>query len=70
VDVLGRVWAGAAGELWFCEAGNRSMRRVFRDTNWQAPFVSIFADFGMIFAATADGAVLEGRTSVSQLVSL
>lgn len=69
VDMLGRIGAGAAGELWFCEAGSKAFRRVWHDPSWQAPFVSIFADFGMIFAATADGAVLEGRTTVSQLVS-
>ncbi len=70
VDVLGRAWAGAAGELWFSDAGVRSFRRVWHDPSWQAPFVSIFADFGMVFAATADGAVLEGRTTLSQLVSM
>lgn len=70
VDVLGRVWAGAAGELWFSDSGSRSLRRVWRDSSWRAPFVSIFADFGMVFAATADGAVLEGRTGLSQLVSM
>jgi eukaryotic-like serine/threonine-protein kinase len=70
VDVLGRVWAGAAGELWFSDTGSRTLRRVWRDASWQAPFVSIFADFGMIFAATADGAILEARTALSQLVSM
>ncbi len=67
VDVMGRVWAGAAGELWFSETGSRSFRRVWHDPNWTAPFVSIFADFGMMFAATADGAVVEGRATFSQL---
>lgn len=70
VDVLGRVWAGAAGELWFSDTGSRTLRRVWRDASWQAPFVSIFADFGMVFAATADGAILEARTALSQLVSM
>jgi serine/threonine protein kinase len=70
VDVLGRVWAGAAGELWYSDAGSRSLRRIWRDQSWRAPFVSIFADFGMTFAATADGAILEARSALSQLVSM
>jgi eukaryotic-like serine/threonine-protein kinase len=70
IDVLGRVWAGAAGELWFSDAGSRSLRRIWRDPSWHAPFVSIFADFGMTFAATADGAILEARTALSQLVAM
>jgi eukaryotic-like serine/threonine-protein kinase len=70
VDVLGRVWAGAAGELWFADTGSRTLRCVWRDASWQAPFVSIFADFGMVFAATADGAILEARTALSQLVAM
>jgi hypothetical protein len=30
---------------------------------WRAPFVSIFADAGFVFAATAEGAILEGRAT-------
>ena len=71
-----RTFAGAclhaalAGELWYSDAGSRSLRRIWRDQSWRAPFVSIFADFGMTFAATADGAILEARSALSQLVSM
>jgi eukaryotic-like serine/threonine-protein kinase len=69
LDVIGRAWAGAAGELWFSENGGRDWRRVWQDPSWQAPFVSIFADVGMVFAATADGAVLECRATLSQILA-
>ncbi len=69
LDMLGRAWAGAAGELWFSENGGKDLRRVWHDPSWKAPFVSIFADIGMVFAATADGAVLECRNTISQIMS-
>jgi serine/threonine protein kinase len=62
IDVLGRAWAGAAGQLWFSSNSGISWQLVFRDERCTAPFVSIFADVGMVFAATADGAVLECRS--------
>ncbi|HWZ92274.1 MAG TPA: serine/threonine-protein kinase, partial [Polyangiaceae bacterium] len=61
IDLLGRVWAGSASELWFCESEGSAFRRVWHDPSWRAPFVSIFAELGLVFAATADGAVLECR---------
>jgi hypothetical protein len=67
LDALGRAWAGAAGELWFSEQGGQDFRRVWHEPSWRAPFVSIFADIGMVFAATADGAVLECRATLSQI---
>jgi serine/threonine protein kinase len=69
LDVLGRAWAGAAGQLWFSDSGGKDFRRVWQDPSWRAPFVSIFADIGMVFAATADGAVLECRATLSQIFS-
>jgi photosystem II stability/assembly factor-like uncharacterized protein len=67
LDVLGRAWAGAAGQLWFSGDAGISWRLAWRDERWTAPFVSIFADVGMVFAATADGAVLECRSGLPQL---
>jgi eukaryotic-like serine/threonine-protein kinase len=68
MDVLGRAWAGAAGALWFSPDAGVSWQLAWRDERWAAPFVSIFADVGMVFAATADGAVLEARSGLSQMV--
>jgi hypothetical protein len=36
-------------------------RPVWRDARWQAPFVSLMADAGVIVAMTADGGIVEGR---------
>ncbi len=68
VDVLGRAWAGAAGQLWYSPDAGISWQLAWHDERWVAPFVSIFADVGMVFAATADGAVLECRSTLSQLM--
>jgi eukaryotic-like serine/threonine-protein kinase len=69
IDVLGGIWVGAAGELWFSEGTSLTFQRIWHDPSWRAPFVSIFADAGLVFAATADGAVLECRSTVSQLIT-
>jgi len=61
IDPLGRAWAGAAGQLWFSPDAGISWQLVWRDERWSAPFVSIFADIGLVFATTADGAILECR---------
>jgi len=61
LDPLGRAWAGGAGQLWFSPNTGITWQLVWQDPRWTAPFVSIFADVGLMFAATADGAVLEAR---------
>ncbi len=61
LDPLGRAWAGAAGQLWFSPNAGISWQLAWRDERWTAPFVSIFADVGLAFATTADGAILECR---------
>jgi serine/threonine protein kinase len=62
IDVLGTAWAGAAGSLWLALPGEASWVKVWEDRDWRVPFVSIFAEPGQVVAATADGAVLEGRS--------
>jgi serine/threonine protein kinase len=63
LDPLGHAWAGAAGQLWYSPNAGISWQLAWRDERWTAPFVSIFADVGLVFAVTADGAVLEGRAT-------
>ena len=69
IDVLGRAWAGGAGELWMAASTEASWQRLWSSTEWRAPFVSIFADAGFVFAATAEGAILEGRATGVERVS-
>ena len=67
MDLLDRTWAGGAGEVWVSPAGGQGWSRVWHDPQWQAPFVSIFANVGLVVAMTADGAVLECRAPVTAL---
>ena len=61
--MLGRAWVGGAGELWMAPSPETSWQRLWSSSEWRAPFVSIFADAGFVFAATAEGAILEGRAT-------
>jgi serine/threonine protein kinase len=64
MDVLDREWVASLGRLWVRDpARDASWRSVWHDPNWQAPFVSIMADAGMLVAMSADGGILEGRAS-------
>ncbi|HEX5100240.1 MAG TPA: hypothetical protein VFV94_12100, partial [Polyangiaceae bacterium] len=63
VDVLGAAWAGGAGCLWLGGGADGAWSKAWSSADWHAPFVSIFAEPGLVVAAAADGAVLEGRIS-------
>jgi hypothetical protein len=64
IDATGRVLAGSAGELWERSHPGRDWQRVWHNTHWQTPFVSLFGDVGLSYGLTAEGAILEGRTPV------
>jgi hypothetical protein len=61
VDVLGRSWVAGTGCLWMRGSSDGAWVKAWAGTEWRAPFVSIFADAGFLLAATAEGAILEGR---------
>jgi serine/threonine protein kinase len=61
IDVLGTGWAGGAGALWCTGSGDSAFGKIWENPDWRVPFVSIFAEPGLVVAATADGAILEGR---------
>jgi hypothetical protein len=64
MDVLDREWVASLGKLWVRDpARSAAWQSVWSDPRWQAPFISIMADAGMLVAMTADGGVLEGRAS-------
>jgi serine/threonine protein kinase len=69
IDVLGRAWAGGAGELWMAAGPESGWSKLWANPEWHAPFVSIFADAGFVFAATAEGAILEGRATGAERAS-
>jgi serine/threonine protein kinase len=62
MDVLDREWVCSVGRLWVRDPSRElAWRPVWHDPSWQAPFVSMIADAGMVVAMTADGGILEGR---------
>lgn len=62
VDIDANVWATSLGQIWLQapqDAG--AWRSAWSDPTWEAPFVSIFADVGLVIAMTVEGAIVEGR---------
>lgn len=62
IDPAGRIWLGAAGRLFFrrSERAGARWRTAFVDPTASAPILSIASDGTRVFAATADGAIVEG----------
>jgi hypothetical protein len=66
VDPSGGGWAAGAGRIWRRVIKGPSSVQwscVWENQNWTVPFVSIYADIGVVSAVTADGAIIEGRAS-------
>jgi hypothetical protein len=64
VDVLDREWAASLGALWTRDSrSGQAFVPAWRDSVFQAPFVSLIADAGLILAMSADGGIVEGRRS-------
>jgi serine/threonine protein kinase len=63
VDPAGQGWAAGAGRIWHREGpeANAVWTCLWANDQWLVPFVSLFADVGLVIAVTADGAILEGR---------
>lgn len=61
LDVLGCAWAGGAGALWVSPGPEAGWHKVWSNAEWRAPFISVFAEPGLVMAAAADGAIIEGR---------
>jgi eukaryotic-like serine/threonine-protein kinase len=73
VDAAGACWAGAAGRIWRREPGGPESSRwqsAWEDARWTAPIVSMFADLGQVIGVTADGGMIEGRTTELELGTL
>lgn len=72
VDPSGMCWAGGAGRIWLRarEDAEPTWVCAWEDPAWTAPFVSMFADVGLIIGVTADGAIVEGRPAELELHTL
>jgi hypothetical protein len=61
VDLSGGYWASGANQLFYRgPAAGSEWRPVWQSEGW-SPFISMFADSGVLLAVTSDGAVLEGE---------
>jgi serine/threonine protein kinase len=63
IDARDRGWAGSEGKLWMrvTDSGAPRWTCAWESELTRAPIVSIFADVATVWAAAADGTVLEGR---------
>lgn len=62
MDIAGRVWTSSTGHLWMHNPDSpEPWNCVWRSADWRSPFVSLFADVGLVIGMTADGGVIEGR---------
>lgn len=66
MDVLDREWVASLGALWTRDSrSGQAFVVAWKDPAFQAPFVSLMADAGLILAMSADGGIVEGRRSVT-----
>jgi len=66
VDVLDREWAASLSTLWTRDSrSGQAFMPAWKDPVFQAPFVSLMADAGLILAMSADGGIVEGRRSIA-----
>ncbi len=61
IDMAGQMWAGSVGALWLRESLDQPWGPAWLDAAWRVPFVSMYADVGLILAMTVDGGIIEGR---------
>ncbi|HYP89517.1 MAG TPA: hypothetical protein VEQ59_15220, partial [Polyangiaceae bacterium] len=67
VDVLDREWAASLSTLWTRDSrSGQAFVAAWTDPAFQAPFISLIADAGLILALSADGGIVEGRRSVAK----
>jgi hypothetical protein len=66
VDVLDREWVASLSTLWTRDSrSGQAFLPAWKDPAFQAPFVNLMADAGLVLAMSADGGIVEGRRSVA-----
>jgi hypothetical protein len=66
LDVLDREWVASLSTLWTRDyRSGQPFMPAWQNATFQAPFVSLMADAGLILAMSADGGIVEGRRSVA-----
>ena len=61
IDVLGNEWAAGAGCIWTNRV-RKGWKRVWDNSSWKPPFISLLAEAGLLVAVTVDSGVLECRS--------
>ncbi len=64
MDIQGREWVAGSGVLWSRLTGQDTWHPMWGDSSWNAPFISLMADAGLIIGMTGDGGIVEGRCAV------
>jgi len=62
MDVMAGEWATSVGQIFRRDAGG-AWQSHWHEPSWHAPFISLIADVGLVLGMTADGAILEGRST-------
>ncbi|HVY27234.1 MAG TPA: serine/threonine-protein kinase [Polyangiaceae bacterium] len=66
VDLLDREWVASLSTLWTRDPRTgQDYMPAWKDPGFQAPFISLIADAGLILAMSADGGIVEGRRAVA-----
>jgi eukaryotic-like serine/threonine-protein kinase len=65
IDIASRIWVASIGKLHSFTSLTSTCVSPWHDPSWQAPFVSLHAEPGHLFALTVDGGVLEGRMQIA-----
>jgi hypothetical protein len=66
VDLLDREWVASLSTLWTRDSRtSQDFVPAWKDIGFQAPFVSLIADAGLILAMSADGGIVEGRRALA-----
>lgn len=61
IDVASQIWVASSGRLHSFASPSSPAMTPWQNETWEAPFISLHAEPGYLFALTVDGAVLEGR---------
>ncbi len=62
VDPFGRAYAAGAGAIWV-QKNPTSFALLWQEKSWQAPFISVLADVGLVIGVTVDGGIVECRSA-------
>lgn len=62
IDPFGRAYAAGAGAIW-AQRSPTTFSQLWQEKSWQAPFISVLADVGIVIGVTVDGGIVECRSA-------